>query len=106
MTRTTGRSFLFFLMTACVCGQQTPRAFFQTQHTDMVTIPAQPPFPAETLPKQIPASTNYATSFGGGIRYYASEHYGFRAEVKAYKPTGSLITQVFSRATFGFFYQF
>jgi hypothetical protein len=76
-------------------------------HTDYINIPANPPYPAQNnVPEPISASTSFAASFGGGIRYYASEHYGFRVEVKAYKPTGNLITQVFSRVAFGFFYQF
>ena len=57
-----------------------------------------------TTSVSVPSSTNYATSFGGGIRVYATERLGFRGEVKAYKPNGGL--DLFYRATGGFFFQF
>ena len=52
-----------------------------------------------------PASTDYTTSFGGGLRYYATERWGFRVEAKGYKPQG-VYKDVFYRVTGGFFYQF
>ncbi len=83
-------------------------------HTEQVTFPdALNPgrFVTQALP--VPASTNYATSFGGGLRYYATERLGFRAEFKGYKPRGGIGGQpidqalgLFYRATGGFFFQF
>jgi hypothetical protein len=58
----------------------------------------QTPFP-------VPASTDFATSFGGGLRYYTTERLGFRAEFKGYKPTGTY-TDMFYRVTGGIFFQF
>ncbi len=52
-----------------------------------------------------PASTSYATSFGAGLRLYATESLGFRGEVKGYKPTGDF-SDVFYRVTGGIFIQF
>ena len=51
------------------------------------------------------SSTDFAFSGGGGIRYYATERMGFRAEFKAYKPSGAF-TDPFYRVTGGFFFQF
>ena len=55
----------------------------------------------------------FAVRGGAGIRYHATERLGFRAEFKAYKPTGGgdaaktgLNTNTFYRLAFGFFYQF
>jgi len=58
-----------------------------------------------TTPYPITASTDFAVSFGGGLRYYTTERLGFRGEFKAYKPTGAF-TDMFYRATGGFFFQF
>ncbi|MGO9095115.1 MAG: hypothetical protein ACLQGV_07815 [Bryobacteraceae bacterium] len=59
-----------------------------------------------TLPPfQVNASTNFAVSGGAGLRYYATERLGFRAEFKAYRPTGTY-TNMFYRVAGGFFYQF
>jgi len=41
------------------------------------------------------ATTNFAASFGGGIRYYTTERLGFRMEFKAYLTRAHTIT--FSR---------
>jgi hypothetical protein len=68
-------------------------------------------------PVPVASSSTYATSFGGGIRFYAGEHYGFRVEAKGYKPTGNVAGTlggqsistplgVFYRVAGGFFYQF
>ena len=63
--------------------------------------------PGRTVTDPIPvaASTDFAFSAGGGIRYYATERMGFRAEFKAYKPSGTF-TDPFYRVTGGFFFQF
>lgn len=63
--------------------------------------------PTKTVltPYPVSASTDFAASFGGGIRYYATERLGFRGEFKAYKPTGSY-TDMFYRVTGGIFFQF
>jgi hypothetical protein len=59
---------------------------------------------AKTASLPVAAATTYATSVGGGLRYYVGEHYGFRGEFKAYIPGNNL--DKFYRATGGFFYQF
>jgi hypothetical protein len=63
--------------------------------------------PTKTVTDALPvaASTDFAFSVGGGIRYYATERMGFRAEFKAYKPSGTY-TDPFYRVTGGFFFQF
>jgi hypothetical protein len=58
-----------------------------------------------TDPLPVAASTDFAFSAGAGIRYYATERMGFRAEFKAYKPSGTY-TDPFYRVTGGFFFQF
>ena len=56
------------------------------------------------IPVPVPARTDAAFNFGGGLRFYVNERYGFRAEAKAYRPTGAF-TDVFGKVEFGFFYQ-
>jgi hypothetical protein len=51
-----------------------------------------------------PGGTDFAVNFGGGIRYYLNQRFGFRLEAKGYKPNGS-ITPVFGKVEAGFFYQ-
>jgi hypothetical protein len=58
----------------------------------------QTPFP-------VSSSTDFAANFGGGLRYYTTERLGFRAEFKAYKPTGTY-TDMFYRVAGGVFFQF
>jgi hypothetical protein len=53
----------------------------------------------------VASETDFAVSGGAGLRYYATERWGFRGEFKAYKPTGTF-TDPFYRVTGGFFYQF
>ena len=62
--------------------------------TENITTP-DPFNPAGTVqtPYPVSASTNFATSFGGGLRYYTTERLGFRGEFKAYKPTGTYTTR-------------
>ncbi len=67
--------------------------------------PANPSEVVTSPPFQVPASTYFAVSAGAGLRYYATERLGFRAEFKAYRPTG-MYTDMFYRVTGGFFYQF
>ncbi len=67
--------------------------------------PANPSQSITTPPFQVESSTNFAASAGGGLRYYATERLGFRAEFKAYRPTGTY-TNMFYRVAGGFFYQF
>jgi hypothetical protein len=54
-------------------------------------------------------SANYfAINFGGGIRYYINQKYGFRVEAKVYRVDGGLKSPIdgyFSKYEFGFFYQ-
>lgn len=57
----------------------------------------------------IPSESEFAINFGGGIRWYASENFGTRIEVKGYKPSGKLIAGTadpFFKVTFGVFYYF
>jgi hypothetical protein len=76
---------------------------------DRDTTLTQPdPFnPGKTIsiPFHVTASTDFAFSGGGGLRFYATERMGFRAEFKAYKPSGTY-TDPFYRVTGGFFFQF
>ena len=54
---------------------------------------------------QIDPSTDFATNFGGGLRYYTTQRFGMRFEAKAYKPTGEY-TGMFGKVEWGFFFQF
>ena len=58
-----------------------------------------------STPVPVPSSTDFAVSFGGGLRYYTTERLGFRGEFKAYRPTGTY-TDMFYRVTGGIFFQF
>jgi hypothetical protein len=52
----------------------------------------------------IPASTNFAVNFGGGIRFFITERIGIRVEFKAFVPTGSaagVSNDVFYRLAIG-----
>lgn len=74
--------------------------------TASVSVP-NPLNPAQMLMTNVPysAQTSYATSAGGGLRFYTGERWGFRAEFKAYVPRGTF-SDPFYRVTAGFFYQF
>jgi hypothetical protein len=52
-----------------------------------------------------PGGTNFAVNFGGGLRYYVNQRFGFRLEAKGYKPTDGTITPAFGKVEAGFFYQ-
>ena len=52
-----------------------------------------------------PSATNLAVNFGGGLRFYVRQRFGFRAEAKVYKPTGDF-KDYFGKVEFGVFYQF
>jgi hypothetical protein len=76
-------------------------------HTPGYNEVPPPPF----TPLAVPGGNQFAVSGGGGIRYYTTERLGFRAEFKAYRPTGGDVTKglnnnTFYRLAFGFFYQF
>ncbi len=60
---------------------------------------------AQPINVKVGSSNNFAVNFGGGVRVYVKQNFGFRIEGKAYKPTG-LYTSVFYKTTFGLFYQF
>jgi hypothetical protein len=80
-------------------------AIHNAAHTEQIQFPDQlNPGKFVTTPFNVGAETHFATSFGGGLRLYATERLGFRGEFKAYKPTGGI--DVFYRATGGFFFQF
>lgn len=56
-----------------------------------------------------PSRLLYATSFGGGLRYYVNERLGFRGEVEGYVPVvGATSVKIgtFYRVAAGFFFQF
>lgn len=57
----------------------------------------------------VPASSNFAANFGGGLRYYLNERFGLRAETKGYRLSSGPLYQSgkwIYRATFGVFLQF
>lgn len=56
------------------------------------------------IPVDVPARSDFALNFGGGLRFYVNERYGFRVEVKAYRPTGTF-TDIFGKVEGGFFFQ-
>jgi hypothetical protein len=51
-----------------------------------------------------PGGTDFAVNFGGGIRYYLNQRFGFRLEAKGYKPDTSSLP-AFGKVEVGFFYQ-
>ncbi len=53
---------------------------------------------------QVPSRSDFAVNFGGGLRFYATQQFGFRVEAKAYRPTGTF-NDVFAKFVFGVFYQ-
>ncbi len=65
--------------------------------------------PVDTVTREI-AGTVYATSFGGGLRYYMNERLGFRVEFKGYATASGANTFLshgnIYRLTGGFFFQF
>ena len=65
------------------------------------------PTQTETASLPVTSSTDFAVSFGAGIRYYTTERFGFRVEFKAYKPVNvpSEDSNVFYRVAGGNFYQ-
>ena len=88
-------------------------AIHVNSHDETITFPDKVNGGFQSIKQSVPSSTNYATSFGGGLRFYTGEHWGFRVEAKGYKPTGGVggqpvgqVLGVFYRVTGGFFYQF
>jgi hypothetical protein len=79
-------------------------AIHALKYNGSVVIPAQSGFSGLTIPISEPARTDFAVNFGGGIRFYVNERFGFRVEAKAYKPSGTY-TQVFGKVEGGFFFQ-
>jgi hypothetical protein len=63
---------------------------------------------ADGLPHNLaatdPGGTDFAVNFGGGLRYYVNQRFGFRVEAKGYKANSS-ITAAFGKVEVGFFYQ-
>jgi hypothetical protein len=59
-----------------------------------------------------PGGGRLAINFGGGVRFYVNPRYGFRIEVKGYKPTSQASEVAFGypnpflKAEGGFFFQF
>ena len=66
-----------------------------------------------TFTDTTPADTSLAANFGGGLRYYVNQRFGFRLEAKAYTPLsdfagteiGTPQTKVFSKFVGGIFIQ-
>jgi len=58
----------------------------------------------QTSQLDVPGGSDFAVNFGGGLRYYVTQRFGFRVEAKAYKPTGAF-TQVFGKVEGGIFIQ-
>jgi hypothetical protein len=61
--------------------------------------------PAGSFPLgvSVPSANYFAVNFGGGLRFYVHERFGFRVEAKGYKPSGDL--DMFGKITAGFFFQ-
>jgi outer membrane protein with beta-barrel domain len=59
---------------------------------------------AHNIPGTDPGGTDFAVNFGGGLRYYINQRFGFRVEAKGYKANSSL-TAAFGKVEAGFFYQ-
>lgn len=88
------------LVPYAVIGLGGLHSYSRTEH---VAIPPSQGFSGFTQDVPVPASTNFAVNFGGGLRYYMTERFGMRVEAKAYKPTGTF-TQVFGKVEAGFFF--
>lgn len=77
-------------------------------HTYDRTVTARYDVPVagqQTASIPIAGSTDFATNWGGGLRYYTTQRFGMRLEAKAYKPTGAY-TGMFGKVEWGFFFQF
>jgi hypothetical protein len=77
-------------------------------HTYGRTVTARYDVPVagqQTAQIPIASSTDFATNYGGGLRYYTTQRFGMRLEAKVYKPTGSY-TGAFGKIEWGFFFQF
>jgi hypothetical protein len=68
----------------------------------------------DTTQIAVPSDTTPAANFGGGIRYYVNQRFGFRAEAKAYTPLADFSalpggitpeSRVFSKVVGGLFIQ-
>jgi len=59
---------------------------------------------SHNFPATDPGGTDFAVNFGGGLRYYINQRFGFRVEAKGYKADSS-ITAAFGKVEAGFFYQ-
>ena len=59
---------------------------------------------SHNFPATDPGGTDVAVNFGGGLRYYVNQRFGFRVEAKGYKADSS-ITAAFGKVEAGFFYQ-
>jgi hypothetical protein len=56
------------------------------------------------FPQTIPGSTNLAFNFGGGLRFFLSERFAVRVELKAFKPVSvpaPLDSRIFYRFAIG-----
>jgi hypothetical protein len=60
---------------------------------------------SHTIPGTDPQGTDLAFNFGGGVRYYLNERFGFRIEAKGYTTTNTSVTPVFGKVEIGIFYQ-
>jgi hypothetical protein len=58
-----------------------------------------------TIPGYSRDATDPAVNFGGGVRVYVSQKWGFRVEAKAYRPVTGPYSNFFYKAEGGIFYQ-
>jgi hypothetical protein len=56
------------------------------------------------IPLTVPSRSDFAVNFGGGLRFYVNERFGFRMEGKMYKPSGQF-SDVFGKFEGGVFLQ-
>jgi Outer membrane protein beta-barrel domain len=66
-----------------------------------VTVQNNPP----TLQPFAISETVAVVNFGGGLRYYTTEKFGFRLEAKAYHPLSGNFSNFVGKFEVGFFYQ-
>jgi hypothetical protein len=60
--------------------------------------------PFNRVQLDVPSRNDFAVNFGGGMRFYVNQRFGFRVEAKAYKPSGPF-SDIFGKAEGGIFFQ-
>lgn len=63
--------------------------------------------PFQTVNLDVPRTSDFAINAGGGLRFYigGTGRFGFRAEAKVYKPTGTFSDSTFGKVEAGLFFQ-